>query len=178
MGNCKFLSITCTVSILDHFESSNLGDEKGLQMALGNLDINTMERIDDFSPDRPFPQVSDHYRLKKSRWSNWSATFNLEQHCKFLFSLLNHAVKAGMTHKPSLGPVSGAEASSRHVLPRPCLLVPQVGLHPPGGRRESSTWTVWDCPAESCRWRDHEKVSCLHAVCIDFCMLFHTSTPI
>ncbi|TNN26745.1 Exonuclease 1 [Liparis tanakae] len=38
----------------------NLGDDKGLQMALGNLDINTMERIDDFNPDKPIPQVSDH----------------------------------------------------------------------------------------------------------------------
>lgn len=29
-------------------------------MALGNLDINTMERIDDFSPDKPHPQVLSH----------------------------------------------------------------------------------------------------------------------
>ncbi|XP_042358282.1 exonuclease 1 [Plectropomus leopardus] len=36
----------------------NLGDEKGLQMALGNLDINTMEKIDNFSPDKPIPQLS------------------------------------------------------------------------------------------------------------------------
>uniref|UniRef100_A0A3B4F1P6 Exonuclease 1 n=1 Tax=Pundamilia nyererei TaxID=303518 RepID=A0A3B4F1P6_9CICH len=34
----------------------HLGDDKGLQMALGNLDINSMERIDDFSPDKPIPQ--------------------------------------------------------------------------------------------------------------------------
>ncbi|KAM7408102.1 hypothetical protein PAMA_001995 [Pampus argenteus] len=34
----------------------NVGDDKGLQMALGNLDINTMERIDDFSPDKPMTQ--------------------------------------------------------------------------------------------------------------------------
>lgn len=26
-------------------------------MALGNLDINTMEKIDDFSPDKPMTQV-------------------------------------------------------------------------------------------------------------------------
>ncbi|CAJ1066493.1 exonuclease 1 [Xyrichtys novacula] len=36
----------------------NLGDEKGLQMAMGNVDINTMEKIDDFSPDKPLQQVS------------------------------------------------------------------------------------------------------------------------
>lgn len=66
MGNCKFLSVTAQYSFLDDFECSNLGDEKGLQMALGNLDINTMERIDDFSPDKPIPRVSDHNRLKKS----------------------------------------------------------------------------------------------------------------
>lgn len=33
-------------------------------MALGNLDINTMERIDDFSPDKPIPQVLDHGQSK------------------------------------------------------------------------------------------------------------------
>nr|XP_033469977.1 exonuclease 1 isoform X2 [Epinephelus lanceolatus]XP_033469978.1 exonuclease 1 isoform X2 [Epinephelus lanceolatus] len=36
----------------------NLGDEQGLQMALGNLDINTMEKIDVFNPDKPIPQLS------------------------------------------------------------------------------------------------------------------------
>ncbi|XP_068574550.1 exonuclease 1 [Cebidichthys violaceus] len=44
----------------------NLGDDKGLQMALGNLDINTMERIDDFSPDKPVPQLS------KARSRSWN----------------------------------------------------------------------------------------------------------
>lgn len=29
-------------------------------MALGNLDINTLERIDDFSPDKALPRVSDY----------------------------------------------------------------------------------------------------------------------
>ncbi len=28
-------------------------------MAIGNLDVNTMETIDDFNPDEPVPQVSD-----------------------------------------------------------------------------------------------------------------------
>ncbi|KAM9365246.1 exonuclease 1 [Pholidichthys leucotaenia] len=46
----------------------NLGDEKGLQMALGNLDVNTMERIDDFSPDKPSPQQS------KPRSHSWNAS--------------------------------------------------------------------------------------------------------
>ncbi|XP_062863341.1 exonuclease 1 [Trichomycterus rosablanca] len=31
----------------------NVGDKQGLQMALGNLDINTMDRIDNFNPDAP-----------------------------------------------------------------------------------------------------------------------------
>lgn len=44
---------------LDDYESSNLGDDKGLQMAIGNLDINTLERIDDFNPDKALPQVLD-----------------------------------------------------------------------------------------------------------------------
>ncbi|KAL0964402.1 hypothetical protein UPYG_G00323340 [Umbra pygmaea] len=33
------------------YAGHNVGDCKGLQMALGNLDINKMERIDDFNPD-------------------------------------------------------------------------------------------------------------------------------
>ncbi|MEQ2215353.1 hypothetical protein XENOCAPTIV_000053, partial [Xenoophorus captivus] len=41
----------------------NLGDDKGLDVALGNLDINTMERIDDFSPDHP--------QSCKARSHNW-----------------------------------------------------------------------------------------------------------
>uniref|UniRef100_A0A3P8S179 Exonuclease 1 n=1 Tax=Amphiprion percula TaxID=161767 RepID=A0A3P8S179_AMPPE len=44
----------------------NLGDDKGLQMALGNLDINTMERIDDFNPDQPIQQQ------RKPRSHSWN----------------------------------------------------------------------------------------------------------
>ncbi|KAJ8248505.1 hypothetical protein GJAV_G00242750 [Gymnothorax javanicus] len=33
------------------YAGRNIGDEKGLQMALGNLDINTMQKIDNFNPD-------------------------------------------------------------------------------------------------------------------------------
>ncbi|XP_019954111.2 exonuclease 1 isoform X1 [Paralichthys olivaceus] len=40
----------------------NVGDEKGLQMALGNLDINTMARIDDFNPDKPPLQKPKRHR--------------------------------------------------------------------------------------------------------------------
>ncbi|KAM4729368.1 exonuclease 1 isoform 2-T3 [Anableps anableps] len=49
-----------------NYAGINLGDDKGLDMALGNLDINTMERIDDFSPDNP------HYQLSKARSNSWS----------------------------------------------------------------------------------------------------------
>ncbi|GLD72601.1 exonuclease 1, partial [Lates japonicus] len=45
----------------------NVGDDKGLQMALGNLDINTMERIDDFSPDKPMSQQS---KSRSHRWND------------------------------------------------------------------------------------------------------------
>ncbi|KAM4614960.1 exonuclease 1 [Polymixia lowei] len=38
------------------YAGHNIGDDKGLQMALGNLDINTMQRIDDFNPDKPMTQ--------------------------------------------------------------------------------------------------------------------------
>ncbi|TDH01001.1 hypothetical protein EPR50_G00175600 [Perca flavescens] len=56
----------------------NLGDDKGLQMALGNLDINTMERIDDFSPDKPIPQVS---KVRSRSWNSspaptWPSIWN------------------------------------------------------------------------------------------------------
>lgn len=37
---------------------SNIGDKKGLQMALGNLDPNTLEQIDNFCPDKPLPKVT------------------------------------------------------------------------------------------------------------------------
>ncbi|XP_041865525.1 exonuclease 1 [Melanotaenia boesemani] len=43
----------------------NLGDDKGLEMALGNLDIHTMEKIDDFNPDKVNPQ------LRKPRSQSW-----------------------------------------------------------------------------------------------------------
>ncbi|KAG9344612.1 hypothetical protein JZ751_011284 [Albula glossodonta] len=33
------------------YAGHNVGDEKGLQMALGNIDINTMQKIDDYNPD-------------------------------------------------------------------------------------------------------------------------------
>ncbi|XP_035388854.1 exonuclease 1 isoform X2 [Electrophorus electricus] len=36
----------------------NIGDQQGLQMALGNLDLNTLEKIDNFSPDAPPAQPS------------------------------------------------------------------------------------------------------------------------
>lgn len=147
--------------ILDYVESSNVGDDKGLQMALGNLDINTMKRIDDFSPDKPLPQVSNHNI--DSWWSKWIITFHLEQLCKSLFSPLNPAVTAGTNQQHPLGLVFGAETSSHHLLPHPNLLPPKTGLPPLGGRRESSAWTVWGCPAESFRLRDHVKVSCEHA---------------
>ncbi|KAI3363361.1 hypothetical protein L3Q82_011570, partial [Scortum barcoo] len=61
----------------------NLGDEKGLQMALGNVDINTMERIDDFNPDKPLPQPS---KPRSQSWNDspaltkptiWSRDFKL-----------------------------------------------------------------------------------------------------
>lgn len=38
--------------ILDKLQPSRLGDDKDLQMAVGNLDLNTLERIDHFDPDK------------------------------------------------------------------------------------------------------------------------------
>ncbi|XP_050988662.1 exonuclease 1 isoform X2 [Labeo rohita] len=49
------------------YAGTNVGDEKGLEMALGNLDINTMQRIDDFNPDAPYTQPS-----KAPRSSSWN----------------------------------------------------------------------------------------------------------
>ncbi|XP_060736326.1 exonuclease 1 [Tachysurus vachellii] len=45
----------------------NVGDKQGLQMALGNVDINTMERIDDFNPDAPVTRP-----VKAPRSRGWS----------------------------------------------------------------------------------------------------------
>ncbi|XP_061084540.1 exonuclease 1 [Conger conger] len=37
------------------YAGRNVGDVKGLQMALGNMDINTMQKIDDYNPDTAQP---------------------------------------------------------------------------------------------------------------------------
>ncbi|XP_054885662.1 exonuclease 1 [Poeciliopsis prolifica] len=50
-----------------NYAGINLGDDKGLDMALGNIDINNMEKIDDFSPDSPRPQAC------KARSNSWSS---------------------------------------------------------------------------------------------------------
>ncbi|KAM9466429.1 exonuclease 1 [Clarias gariepinus] len=47
----------------------NVGDKQGLQMALGNVDINTMKKIDDFNPDAPVTQP-----VKAPRSRGWSDT--------------------------------------------------------------------------------------------------------
>uniref|UniRef100_A0A672JVQ2 Exonuclease 1 n=1 Tax=Sinocyclocheilus grahami TaxID=75366 RepID=A0A672JVQ2_SINGR len=49
------------------FVNVNVGDERGLEMALGNLDINTMQRIDDFNPDAHYTQPT-----KAARSSSWN----------------------------------------------------------------------------------------------------------
>ncbi|XDV43136.1 hypothetical protein PO909_011665 [Leuciscus waleckii] len=49
------------------YAGTNVGDESGLEMALGNLDINTMQRIDDFNPDAPHTRPS-----KAARSSTWN----------------------------------------------------------------------------------------------------------
>uniref|UniRef100_A0A3Q0TB13 Exonuclease 1 n=1 Tax=Amphilophus citrinellus TaxID=61819 RepID=A0A3Q0TB13_AMPCI len=52
----------------------HLGDDKGLQMALGNLDINTMQRIDDFSPDKP---ISQQCKPRSHSWNDSPASTGL-----------------------------------------------------------------------------------------------------
>ncbi|XP_016091854.1 exonuclease 1-like [Sinocyclocheilus grahami] len=49
------------------YAGTNVGDERGLEMALGNLDINTMQRIDDFNPDAHYTQPT-----KAARSSSWN----------------------------------------------------------------------------------------------------------
>ncbi|XP_037543965.1 exonuclease 1 [Nematolebias whitei] len=44
----------------------NLEEDKGLEMALGNLDVNTLERIDNFNPDKPNVQRC------KARSNSWN----------------------------------------------------------------------------------------------------------
>ncbi|XP_046886088.1 exonuclease 1 isoform X1 [Hypomesus transpacificus] len=48
------------------YAGRNIGDDKGLQMALGNLDLNTMKPIDDFNPDRA------KTKLVKPRSRGWN----------------------------------------------------------------------------------------------------------
>ncbi|XP_030011879.1 LOW QUALITY PROTEIN: exonuclease 1-like [Sphaeramia orbicularis] len=48
------------------YAGPHIGDDKGLQMALGNLDIYTLEKIDDFNPDKPVTQVC------KARSRSWN----------------------------------------------------------------------------------------------------------
>ncbi|XP_038160504.1 exonuclease 1 [Cyprinodon tularosa] len=55
------------------YAGTNVGEDKGLDLALGNLDINTMERIDDFSPDKPRPQSSSS--KAPAGTSIWSRNF-------------------------------------------------------------------------------------------------------
>nr|XP_055028599.1 exonuclease 1 [Misgurnus anguillicaudatus]XP_055028600.1 exonuclease 1 [Misgurnus anguillicaudatus] len=52
------------------YAGTNVGDEKGLEMALGNLDINTMQRIDNFNPDAPLAGPTKPAR--SSGWNNRS----------------------------------------------------------------------------------------------------------
>ncbi|KAI5102816.1 exonuclease 1 [Silurus meridionalis] len=47
----------------------NVGDKQGLQMALGNVNIHTMEKIDDFNPDAPVTQP-----VKAPRSRGWGDT--------------------------------------------------------------------------------------------------------
>ncbi|XP_071399578.1 exonuclease 1 [Centroberyx affinis] len=56
------------------YAGHNIGDDKGLQMALGNLDLNTMERIDDFNPDKPIKQPS---KPRSRGWNDSPASSRL-----------------------------------------------------------------------------------------------------
>ncbi|XP_061141185.1 exonuclease 1 isoform X1 [Syngnathus typhle] len=42
------------------YAGAPIREDKALQMALGNLDINTMEKIDDFNPDNPMTPPAKH----------------------------------------------------------------------------------------------------------------------
>ncbi|XP_037128153.1 exonuclease 1 isoform X2 [Syngnathus acus] len=42
------------------YAGAPIGEDAALQMALGNLDINTMEKIDDFNPDNPMTPPAKH----------------------------------------------------------------------------------------------------------------------
>lgn len=52
--------------VLDGSEFRHIEEDKGLEMALGNLDINTLERIDNFNPDKPNVQVGHRKLLSQS----------------------------------------------------------------------------------------------------------------
>lgn len=50
-------------TLLNEHTCRSVGDKQGLQMALGNMDINTMEQMDDFNPDAPVTQVKFNHIL-------------------------------------------------------------------------------------------------------------------
>uniref|UniRef100_A0A3Q1HJI4 Exonuclease 1 n=1 Tax=Anabas testudineus TaxID=64144 RepID=A0A3Q1HJI4_ANATE len=76
----------------------NVGDDKGLQMALGNLNINTMERIDDFSPDRPIQQLS---KPRSRSWNDSPASLGPSIWCgSFKPAFTATSVSAASPHRP------------------------------------------------------------------------------
>ncbi|XP_062376115.1 exonuclease 1 isoform X2 [Sardina pilchardus] len=82
----------------------NVGDKKGLQMALGNLDIHKMEKIDDFDPDRTSVQPTK----PRSRGWNDRPDSKALQHV----SMWSKGYAPGLTPAPSAPPSIREKLSS------------------------------------------------------------------
>ncbi|KAL2083500.1 hypothetical protein ACEWY4_021273 [Coilia grayii] len=74
----------------------NVGDKKGLQMALGNVDIHTMEKIDDFDPDRAYLQTA---KPRSRSWNDGQDNKVLQQ-----ASIWARGYIPGLTSAPSASP--------------------------------------------------------------------------
>ncbi|KAK7901729.1 hypothetical protein WMY93_018498 [Mugilogobius chulae] len=61
-----------------NYAGINIGEDKALQMALGNLDLNTLEKIDDFCPDKPQTQVS---KPRSRSWNDSPSSLSSSSSC-------------------------------------------------------------------------------------------------
>ncbi|XP_063048024.1 exonuclease 1 isoform X2 [Engraulis encrasicolus] len=81
----------------------NVGDKKGLQMALGNVDIHTMEKIDDFNPDHAHLQTA---KPRSRSWNDGQESKSLPQG-----SIWARSYVPGITNAPNVTPAAREKLS-------------------------------------------------------------------
>lgn len=122
--------------ILDELRSRRLGDDRDLQLAVGNLDLNNLERIDDFDPDKQVRE-NRHSKSPPGITNTVAVHFNVNGRNFKTSRCLRPRVGAGATLRQQVA-AFGAETSSPRVAPRPnCqTLRRHVDLHSPAKRSE------------------------------------------